>query len=87
VAEPINLHRGTAWNEAYEAATELIGRVRIADAASRLNSYPHQYSGGMRQRVMIAMALACAPRLIIATSRRLRSMSPCRRRSSICSRS
>jgi oligopeptide transport system ATP-binding protein len=66
VAEPINLHRGTAWNKAYEAATELIGRVRIADAASRLNSYPHQYSGGMRQRVMIAMALACAPRLIIA---------------------
>ena len=49
-----------------EAATELIGRVRIADAASRLGSYPHQYSGGMRQRVMIAMALACAPRLIIA---------------------
>ena len=66
VAEPINVHRGTPWEKAYEAATELIGRVRIADAASRLNSYPHQYSGGMRQRVMIAMALACAPRLIIA---------------------
>ena len=66
VAEPINVHRGTSWAKAYEAATELIGRVRIADAASRLGSYPHQYSGGMRQRVMIAMALACAPRLIIA---------------------
>ena len=66
VAEPINVHRGTPWAKAYEAATELIGRVRIADAASRLGSYPHQYSGGMRQRVMIAMALACAPRLIIA---------------------
>jgi oligopeptide transport system ATP-binding protein len=66
VAEPINVHRGTSWTKAYEAATELIGRVRIADAASRLGSYPHQYSGGMRQRVMIAMALACAPRLIIA---------------------
>jgi oligopeptide transport system ATP-binding protein len=66
VAEPINVHRGTPWAKAYDAATELIGRVRIADAASRLGSYPHQYSGGMRQRVMIAMALACAPRLIIA---------------------
>jgi oligopeptide transport system ATP-binding protein len=66
VAEPINLHRGTPWEKAYQAATELIGRVRIADAASRLNSYPHQYSGGMRQRVMIAMALACDPHLLIA---------------------
>ncbi len=66
VAEPINVHRGTPWEKAYQAATELIGRVRIGDAASRLSSYPHQYSGGMRQRVMIAMALACAPRLIIA---------------------
>src|SRR6266567_1467186 len=54
VAEPINVHRGTPWEKAYEAATELIGRVRIADAASRLNSYPHQYSGGMRQRLIIA---------------------------------
>ena len=67
VAEPINVHRGTPWGKALrQAATELLGRVRIPDAASRLGSYPHQYSGGMRQRVMIAMALACQPRLIIA---------------------
>ena len=62
--QPAPRHR--AGRKALRAATELIGRVRIPDAASRLESYPHQYSGGMRQRVMIAMALACEPRLIIA---------------------
>jgi oligopeptide transport system ATP-binding protein len=66
VAEPINQHRGAPWGRALAMARELIGRVRIPDAARRLQSYPHQYSGGMRQRVMIAMALACQPKLIIA---------------------
>ena len=66
VAEPLVEHHGSAWTQALELARELIARVRIPDAASRLGSYPHQYSGGMRQRVMIAMALACKPALIIA---------------------
>ena len=66
VAEPIQLHRGKTWDEAYAMAAELLGRVAIPDAAKRLHDYPHHFSGGMRQRVMIAMALACEPRLIIA---------------------
>jgi oligopeptide transport system ATP-binding protein len=66
VAEPINLHRKSAWALAFEKARALLERARIPDAAKRFSSYPHQYSGGMRQRAMIAMALACSPRLIIA---------------------
>jgi oligopeptide transport system ATP-binding protein len=66
VAEPLNEHHGSTWSQALDLARELLGRVRIPDAASRLAAYPHQFSGGMRQRVMIAMALACKPALIIA---------------------
>ena len=66
VAEPIRLHRNASWRDAYARAAQLLERVRIPDAASRLGDYPHQFSGGMRQRVMIAMALACRPQLIIA---------------------
>ena len=66
VAEPICLHRDKDWNEAIEMAGSLLAKVAIPDAKERLDDYPHQFSGGMRQRVMIAMALACQPRLIIA---------------------
>ena len=66
VGEPINLHRKLPWRQALEKARELLGMVRMSDTASRVTAYPHQFSGGMRQRAMIAMALACEPQLIIA---------------------
>jgi oligopeptide transport system ATP-binding protein len=66
VAEPINVHRKVPWPAAFKAARSLLERVQIPDAESRLQTYPHQYSGGMRQRAMIATALACNPKLIIA---------------------
>ena len=66
VAEPIRLHRKVSWKQALDKAAELLARVAIPDAERHLDSYPHQFSGGMRQRVMIAMALACRPQLIIA---------------------
>ncbi|HTP72408.1 MAG TPA: ABC transporter ATP-binding protein [Burkholderiaceae bacterium] len=66
VAEPMRQHRGLSWAAALDGAKALLQKVQIPDAESRLHTYPHQYSGGMRQRAMIAMALACKPRLIIA---------------------
>ena len=66
IGEPMVVHQRSRWADALKAATGLLERVRIPDAASRLHTWPHQYSGGMRQRTMIAMALACKPRLIIA---------------------
>ena len=66
VGEPINQHRRTPWAAALGMARDLLGRVRMPDPASRISAYPHQFSGGMRQRAMIAMALACEPQLIIA---------------------
>jgi oligopeptide transport system ATP-binding protein len=66
IAEPINVHRHVPWASALDQAVDLISAVRMPDAAVRSKSYPHQFSGGMRQRAMIAMALACQPQLIIA---------------------
>jgi peptide/nickel transport system ATP-binding protein len=66
MAEPLRIHLGMKADAARERSIELLQRVGIPDAARRLNQYPHQFSGGMRQRVMIAIALACNPRLIIA---------------------
>ena len=66
IEEPLMLHIGMTKNQARERAAELLGMVGIPNAKERLNDYPHQYSGGMRQRVMIAMALACSPQVLIA---------------------
>jgi peptide/nickel transport system ATP-binding protein len=66
VAEPLVLHRGMSWKQALQSAEELLRKVAIPDPQGKLLDYPHQLSGGMRQRVMIAMALACQPKLIIA---------------------
>lgn len=66
VAEPLRLHKQLSRVEALERAEDLFQQVGIASAHSRLKDYPHLMSGGMRQRVMIAMALACEPQLLLA---------------------
>jgi oligopeptide/dipeptide ABC transporter ATP-binding protein len=66
LAEVLVLHRGLSWDAAKAEVKRLLDRVRIPDAGRRLGEYPHQLSGGMNQRVAIAMAMACRPKLIIA---------------------
>ena len=66
VAEPVRLHRDVSKREALDRAAEVLGLVGLPRPKERLSDYPHQLSGGLRQRVMIAMALSCEPKLLVA---------------------
>jgi peptide/nickel transport system ATP-binding protein len=66
IAEALTRHRGLSAAQARKAAVDMLARVKIPSPAARAGDYPHKLSGGMRQRVMIAMALACSPALLIA---------------------
>jgi peptide/nickel transport system ATP-binding protein len=66
ISESVRLHEGLSKKAALERAIEMLKLVNIPTPDKRVNDYPHQFSGGMRQRVMIAIALACSPQLLIA---------------------
>jgi oligopeptide/dipeptide ABC transporter ATP-binding protein len=66
IAEPLVIHKGLSWADAEKEALAILDRTRIPEARKRAASYPFQFSGGMLQRVMIAIAIACKPQLLIA---------------------
>lgn len=66
MAEVLQLHKGLSKRDAIAEAVQMLDAVRIPDAKARISMFPHEFSGGMRQRIMIAMALLCRPRLLIA---------------------
>jgi peptide/nickel transport system ATP-binding protein len=66
IAETVVRHRGVSWAKARARALEMLESVRIPSARRRLDAYPHELSGGMRQRAMIALALSCGPKLLLA---------------------
>ena len=66
ISEALILHQGLSKREAMDQATEMLRRVSFPEPEARINSYPHKLSGGMRQRVMIAMAICCSPKVLIA---------------------
>src|SRR6202451_3916231 len=66
LAEVLVCHAGKSWSEARVVARRMLERVRVPEAERRLNQYPHELSGGLRQRVMIGMSLMCEPQMVIA---------------------